>query len=215
MRRTRAGGQRPRGASIMHWDSELALTWAVRLGLLAVLVAVCIHDCRSRRIPNAWVAAGSVIALAWHALMPAGSGLFDRYDPGALGMAASLAGAAAAFGVFLLLHVARVMGAGDVKLMAMLGAVFGLGGVAALTVLVFGVGGLLVALRIANRERRRLVVANLQVIVFGRLAAVLGQAGPRFDPKTDTADRLPYALAICGGACVLALLQLFGMASWS
>lgn len=190
---------------------DVLLAWAMRLGLLGLLIFVCMTDLRARRIPNRAVVAGFLAALAWHAFAPAGAGLFDRDFPGALGLAASLAGALAAFGGFLLLHLAKTMGAGDVKLMAMLGAFFGLPMLPALVIAVFLTGGVLVALRLFDGARRRAVFANLRVILFGRMAALAGGVGPQFDPRTDSADRLPFALAISGGALAAGLLQWSGV----
>lgn len=188
-------------------ELEPWLLWGTRFALVGLLVLVGVTDLRSRRIPNRPVAVGLAIALLWHALAPAGSGLFHRYDAGALGFGASAMGAGAAFAGFLILHLARVMGAGDVKLMAMLGAVFGLGALPALVLAVFAAGGLLVATRLFDRERRQAVVANLWIILAQRVAAVTGASGPRFDAARDTADRLPFGLAIAAGATLLAVLQ--------
>lgn len=191
-------------------DLDLIPAWVLRFVLLALLAWICLADLRVRRIPNRAVASGLFIALAWHGLAPLGSGLFDRYDAGGLGIFAALAGAAVAFGFFLLLHLMRIMGAGDVKLMAMLGAVFGLSTLPVLVLAVFLTGGVLVALRLFDTARRRAVFSNLRLILFGRLAALDGGAGPQFDPRTDSADRLPFAFAIAGGALVTALLQWSG-----
>jgi prepilin peptidase CpaA len=177
-----------------------------------MLASICMSDLRSRRIPNRLVLFGLLAALAWQALGPAGAGLFHPGVPGALGATSAFAGAAAAFAVFLVLHLMRTMGAGDVKLMAMLGAFFGIEALPALVLSVFLTGGGLVTLRLFDGARRRAVFANLQLILFGRLAALSGSGvGPRFDPRTDSADRLPYALAISGGALLLAALQLTGV----
>lgn len=185
--------------------------WAMRGILLLLLASVCVSDFRTRRIPNRLVLVGLLVALSWQALGPAGAGLFHPEAPGALGAASAFTGAAAAFAGFLLLYVMRTMGAGDVKLMAMLGAFFGLQSLPALVLLVFLAGGALVTLRLFNGARRRAVCANLRLILFGRLAVLAGGVGPQFDPRIDSADRLPFALAISGGALLLAALQLMGV----
>ena len=190
--------------------AEPWLLWSVRVALVGLVALVSVSDVRYRRIPNSLVVAGLALALLWHGLAPAGAGLFERHHPGALGIGAALAGAGAAFAVFQVLHLARMMGAGDVKLMAMLGAFFGVGALPALVVLVFGAGGLLVAARLFDRERRRVLAANLRIMLFGRLAALTGGVGPRFDPARDTAERLPFGLAIAGGVLLLAALQCSG-----
>lgn len=185
------------------------LLWSLRAALLLLLVAICHSDLHVRRIPNRLVVLGLCIAFAWQALAPAGAGLFDRHDPGALGLGASLAGAGLAFGGFFVLYLLRMMGAGDVKMMAMLGAFFGVKVLPALVITVFLTGGVLVAARMFDGTRRNAIAGNLRLIVFGRLAALSGGVGPQFDPRTDTADRLPYALAIAGATLVVAVLQFF------
>jgi len=186
--------------------------WAMRGILLLLLLAICISDFRARRIPNRLVLTGLVTALTWQSLGPGGAGLFHPEASGALGAASALAGAAVAVAGFLLLYLMRTMGAGDVKLMAMLGAFFGLQALPTLVLTVFVAGGVLAALRLFfNSARRRAVCANLRLILFGRLAALGGGVGPQFDPRTDSADRLPFALAIAGGALLLAALQLTGV----
>lgn len=185
--------------------------WAVRCSVLGLLLAICITDIRSRRIPNRLVLAGLTLALGWQALGAEGSGLFASSGAGALGLGQAVGGAAAAFAVFLILHLFRVMGAGDVKLMAFLGAVFGLAATPWLILSIFAAGGVLVALRMFDRERRRKVFGNLRLIVFGAASALGGASGPSFDPRVDTADRLPFAVAIVGGALLLALLQCTGL----
>jgi prepilin peptidase CpaA len=189
---------------------EAAMLWGVRAAFLSVLILICASDVRTRRIPNRFVAAGFAVALMWHAFAPPGSGLFDVVGAGALGIGPSIAGALAAFLLFMMLYWFKTMGAGDVKLMAMLGAFFGVGSLPVLVVSVFSVGGLLVLVRLVDGTRRRAVFTNLRVLAFGGLAALSGQAGPRFDAR-DTADRLPFALAIAGGAVALAALQWLGV----
>lgn len=153
---------------------------------------------------------GLLSALAWQGLGAPGSGLFGASDAGALGLRGASSGALAAFAGFLLLHRMRVMGAGDVKLMTMLGAIFGLEMLSLLVLLVFLAGAILVVVRLLDNDRRRASLANLRVIFFGDRAAFGSGPRIRFDPRVDTADRLPFALAIAAGASALALMQLTG-----
>lgn len=185
----------------------VALAWLLIALLAALLAAACIADARERRIPN-WVCViGAVFALAWHTFAPPGHGLFSARDPGGLGVWQSTTGALAAFVVFLALRALRIVGAGDVKLVAMLGAVFGLEDVPRLVLSVFAAGGVLALVRIALGGRGRKVVENLRMMVLGTAARLAGGAGPTFDPAADTADRMPYAFALSLGACALAIQQ--------
>jgi prepilin peptidase CpaA len=184
--------------------------WGVRLGVLVLLIGVCISDIRTRRIPNLLVGAGLCLAFAWQALGAKGAGLFAASGAGALGFGQAAGGAVAAFAAFLFLHAFRIMGAGDVKLMAFLGAVFGLAVLPWLILLVFAAGGVLAAVRLFDAERRRKLLGNLRLIAFGAASARGRAGGPRFDPVTDTADRLPFAVAIVAGALLLAAFQWSG-----
>ncbi len=193
--------------------AHLAGLWGMRAALPLLLAAICVSDLRVRRIPNYLVFTGLIAAFGWQTFGAAGAGLFAAGAPGAIGSASALSGAGAAFAGFLVLYLTRTVGAGDVKLMAMLGAFFGLEALPGLVLLVFLAGGVLVALRLFDRARRRAVFANLQLIVFGRLAALGGGVGPQFDPRTDSADRMPFAFAIAGGALLLGVLQLMGVSA--
>jgi prepilin peptidase CpaA len=185
---------------------ERALLWLVRLALLTVLFLICRADLRARRIPNSLVAAGLLIALAWQAFAPSGTGMFERYAPGALGLRASMLGAAFAFAAFFVMYLMRVMGAGDVKMMTMLGAAFGARVLPELILVIFLSGGLMVLVRVIDGQRRRAVFSNLRLILFGYMAKAAGGPAPEFNPKTDSADRMPFALAIAIGAVVYATI---------
>lgn len=198
-------------------DSAFMLLQATAMVIVLGLVAmICTRDLTDRRIPNVLVLAGFVTALAFHGLAPAGGGLFDRHTPGGLGAGTALAGGAIAFGLFLVMHIGRVMGAGDVKLMGFAGTVFGSPAIVDLLLLVLISGGALALARLIDADRRRRTVANLRLIVAARLLPVGGGPAPTFDPRSDTADRLPYALAIGCGLVLLAASQFYGIAlPWS
>ena len=180
--------------------------------LIAIIAAICVSDYRSRRIPNALVLGGLAIAFSFHLLAPSGYGIFDRFAPGAIGFSQAAIGALIAFSVFLVLYLIRAMGAGDAKLMAMFGALFGTEHVFGLIVLVFLCGGVLSIIRLFNAERREKLVMNMRLLLMHKLAGDSGGSGgsgdttSSFDPQHDTADRLPFAVAICSAAVLLAAL---------
>ena len=93
-------------------DAPEIAALAVLLSLLALLAAI---DVRRRILPNALIYPGIVAALAAAPILPAG-GYID-----------AVAGGVLAFGIFAVAFFARpqAMGAGDVKLAALIGLTLG------------------------------------------------------------------------------------------
>ncbi|MEG0884092.1 MAG: prepilin peptidase, partial [Janthinobacterium sp.] len=86
--------------------------------LLCILLTGAVwHDMRSRRIPNGLVFGGALAALLLHAVLTPGAG--------GLGLPAALGGLALGLALLLPMYMLRALGAGDVKLMAMVGAFIG------------------------------------------------------------------------------------------
>src|SRR5690349_1365341 len=86
---------------------------AILIGLLVVTAAII--DIRSRRIPNWLTLSGIIVGFALNALLAYPFPLEGLKNAG-LGMLF-------AFGVYFVLYLIRAMGAGDVKLMAAVGAI--------------------------------------------------------------------------------------------
>jgi prepilin peptidase CpaA len=178
---------------------DAAVTAFAGIGLLALLLAVAVwYDVRSRRIPNALVLSGAVLALAMHTVLPAGFG-FASSPMGGVGFLKSLAGLAVGLASLLPLYALRAMGAGDVKLMAMVGTFLGpidtLGAVIA--ALIAG-AALAVAVGLMTGVLSR-AARNVRLIVYSIYARLSAAGGPVFDPSTDTAAKVPYAIAIAVG----------------
>lgn len=162
----------------------------ILLLLLAAHLAGAVYwDIRERRIPNSIVLSGLIVALAFHAAV---SGL-----PG-LGMA--VAGALTGLLVLLPINLLRLMGAGDVKLMAMAGA-FGASPLASLWMVLYTLlaGGLLVLLYAARGRVREKLALNLFIMLkLGPAELGTGKEGDA--GKLQTAAKLPYAVAIAVGS---------------
>ena len=165
--------------------------------LTASLLAAVAFDLHSRRIPNKLVLAGVTAALALHSFS-----LFAGIVPIA-GPAwwSPLAGIAAGFALLLPLHLLRAMGAGDVKLMAMVGAFIGPAAVANATLYTLLAGGLLSLAFMFGRGVAAQTLANIRFMLTDlALRCSGGQAQSlRLPPLQTTAARLPYALAIALG----------------
>lgn len=118
------------------------------LALAAWAVAIAVCDCRSRRVPNTLVGAGLCAALV-ASLMHAG--------PAHLGIVQALAAAAVGLAALMPFFVLGVMGAGDVKVFAVLGAWCGMQPlldlwiVASIAALLHSLVGL-IAIRIRSHE---------------------------------------------------------------
>ena len=172
---------------------------AISLTALALLVLTAlVFDLRQRRIPNKLVlvalAAGLFINLIGPQVWQGGTGPLTAY-PSALGAKGALLGALTGLAIFLPLYLLSAMGAGDVKLMAGIGSF--VGPVAAINVALFILvtGGVLAAVRMVWVRKTQLVLFNV--------ATALGQLVPgsaaRFDPATQSADRMPYGVAMAAG----------------
>ena len=108
---------------------------AIRIFLEVLVIVAAIWDIRTRRIPNWLTLSGVVLGVALNTFLFEISGLWF-----------SLKGLGLAFGVYFLLYLLRAMGAGDVKLMAAVGAAAGWEnwlGILVLTSIAGAVAGLL------------------------------------------------------------------------
>lgn len=179
--------------------------WCLALLALGMLMAVE-WDVREHRIPNILILFVLLAGVFAHAVGPENGrgGIFNVF-PGALGVGHALLGALAGLAIFLPLYLLRAMGAGDVKLMAALGAFVGTGEVIGLALCVLVAGGVLAVFRILLKRNARLVFTNVKLIFIG-----MGHGGARFDPATQSVDRMPYALSFATGLAAFSYWRLTG-----
>ena len=186
---------------------------AVSLGTL--LAAACWTDARTRRISNKLVLAGALIGLALNTLLSQGSGLFSAL-PGGLGFLTSLAGFAVGLGALLPLYLLRTMGAGDVKLMAMIGAFLGPMPILGAVLMTLLAGGIL-AITVALWKGVLLsTLINVRAMMINTMINTLSGQGAQIESAFATAPAtLPYALAISAGTVAQILLAYNGHAIFS
>ncbi|WP_137174033.1 prepilin peptidase [Massilia sp. HP4] len=173
--------------------------------LFALLGAAVWHDVRARRIPNAVVFPGMLAAFALHVLLPAGDGLFGG-QVGGLGLLQSLGGWGLGLALLLPMYALRLMGAGDVKLLAMVGAFIGAGQILTVGLVTLVAGGLLaLAFAAWQGSLRRLVGNAWHMAMHSAFSALAGSIAAPVTPPEAASGRLPYAVAIAvaTAGCVL------------
>jgi len=169
----------------MNWPPPVSTAAVVVLVLTATVL-----DLRTRRIPNALTFGAAAVALAIHGVTAGW--------PGAL---LSASGWGVGFALFFPLFWLGGMGAGDVKLLAAVGAWLGPAG--ALWTGLFGaVAGGILALAVAMaRGYTRTAMRNVGAML--RLWSIMGVqpvAGLTLAEKSSA--RFPYALALAAGTMV-------------
>ena len=172
----------------------MSITFSV-IALVLLLGIAVIEDIRSRRIPNALAMSGIVLAITLHSLaMTLASDSFA----GPVWWSAP-AGVATGLALMLPLYALRAMGAGDVKLMAMVGAFIGPGPVVWATLCTLIAGGILSIVYMLGRGVAAQTLNNLRAMLFDWTVRAGSGQGLRVAPLETTAARLPYALAIALG----------------
>jgi prepilin peptidase CpaA len=174
------------------------------MGLLALMVLTVLlllatrEDVRSHRIPNKLVLVGVVFGLGLNGLLPAGVG-FNSMVPGGLGWLAAVKGLALGVAVLLPIYLLRAMGAGDVKLMGMVGAFLGPGDLIGAVIATFIAGGVM-ALVVALWSRQLMnMLQNIKLMLFGSMLKMNAGQLPVMNELPVSVAKLPYAVAITVG----------------
>ncbi len=164
------------------------------IAVAALVLAAAVTDYRSRRIPNWLTLSGFCAGLLLHGM-----------SGGLAGAGTSLLGAALAFAIYLVLYALRAMGAGDVKLMAALGALVGPGDWMVVFIAAALAGGLLACCMMVWKGRVYETLWNTWFIV-NELVRFRAPYVRRvdLDVKAPEALNMPYGVAIAVGtlACL-------------
>jgi len=162
---------------------------------LLVLIAGA-TDIRSRRIPNWLTLSGVCAGLALHAA-----------TAGSTGFKFSAEGMGLGFVAYLALYLLRAMGAGDVKLMAAVGAIVGPAGWISVFVATALAGGVLALGLIIFKRRVRQTLWNSFFIVteMAHFRAPY-QRRSDLDVKDPRALNMPHGVAIAVGTAAVLLL---------
>lgn len=190
-------------------DTSLVL-WLSGGILLSLLAAATIADFSHRRIPNLIVLTGLLLGLGLNTFVPEGSGLFSRYAPGGMGLLAALGGMALGGGLLLPLYALRAMGAGDVKLMAMVGAYLSPAQILWTVLMVLLVGGLLSLAFAMKSGALQKTFSNVRLLFLGAFSSLMLREPPNLGVVGKSAGRMPYGLAISLGTGSYLLMQYQG-----
>lgn len=163
----------------------------VEMVLLVMLLAAAVFDVRYRRIPNWLTVAGLILGIAMNTII-------GRPEAG---LVFSLVGFLVAFAVYATLYALHAMGAGDVKLMAAVGALVGWQrwfGIFFITALI---GGVMALILVLARGRLKRTMFNVGFILSemksGRPAYL---ANEELDVKNQKALGLPHGAVIAVSA---------------
>jgi prepilin peptidase CpaA len=174
-----------------------------RTGVLTVLLLMAaVFDARSHRIPNWLVVSGAVYALIYNTLLP-------PWPNGTLWF--PLAGLALGLLLFFPLYLLRVMGAGDVKLLAMVGAFVGPHDLLRVALASLIAGGVLAIAFVMIKGTAPRMFHNLNTVFGLGFVQSLGGAMPnlRISPG-ESAGKLPYGIAIAAGTMFYLVLHRLG-----
>lgn len=172
--------------------------------LVVLLVIAAVIDWRTYRIPN-WLTVGGMVFGLIYNTVAAG--------PALSGFLTALVGLAVGLGVLLPLYMLRVMGAGDVKLMAMVGAFVGLPGVLYAVLFSLVAGGIAAVVFSLYRRVFRRMTANVADIVQAMAFVAIAGGGPRGNtPAQASIGKLPYGVSICVGTIASLVAKQLGFA---
>lgn len=169
----------------------------VGLCLLGLVVIAAGTDLHTRRISNRLVLGSLVLALAlqWHV-----HGVIDGSSRWVLGM---LTG----WGLFFPLYLLRGMGAGDVKLMAAVGAFVEPSVAVQIALLTCVIGGVWALVAIVMRRTVKSTTVNILAMVLPRVGPSGGGASANKSAGSASVGSLPYGVAIALGTLGVMMLN--------
>jgi prepilin peptidase CpaA len=177
--------------------------------LVMLLVRAAWADIKSHRISNELVFFGAGLGLFLNSALPEGFG-FVSMLPGALGFWKSLGGLGLGLVILLPLYMLRVMGAGDVKLIAMVGAFLGPNAIIGVILMTFIVGGFLSLLIVLRHKTLGRLASNLRSMMTTVYLKIILHEMPIVEAAPISAGKSPYGVAIAGGTFVYIALAKTG-----
>ncbi len=165
--------------------------------LLGILVAIAaVFDMRYRRIPNWLVLTGLIVGLGW-----------NLYSSGFSGLGRAAAGLGLGFFLYFPLYLIRARGAGDVKLLAAVGAITGPGNCLWIFLTTAILGGIIAVLFSMIRGRLSRTLFNVGWIIRDLLHFQAPyKSSEELDVTSSKGLRLPHAAMIAVGTVAFIVL---------
>jgi prepilin peptidase CpaA len=168
----------------------------MKFALLLVLATAVAYDLRERRIPNYLILAGLAAALAFS--IP--GGIVD-------GIGRFLAGVLLGMALFLPFFAARLLGAGDVKLLGVVGGFIGWEAVLMVWFYTLMAGGVLGLASLLVQRTAPQFFRNLKLVLISMTCRVEGVGLSLKEMASQTSASVPYAVAIAAGALIWMVRQ--------
>ncbi len=182
----------------------------IGLALLgSLLLGATLSDLKSHRIPNKLVLTGLFSGLLFSFLAPQAFSFVEAgVESG--GLTRAFAGCLTGLALLLPFYALRALGAGDVKLMAMIGAFFSPTAIVSIVLLTFITGGLLAVLMALKKNVFLQMVSNLRQMAIGSYFKLALHEMPTFSEGPPSAAKMPYAVAIASGTFIYIVLAYRG-----
>jgi prepilin peptidase CpaA len=182
--------------------TRMLVTDPRRVVLFTLLVVAAVSDVRRQRIPNWLTLSGLAFGLLYSAFVP----FWGQH-----GFLWALGGAGIGFGVLFPMWLLRVTGAGDVKLMAMAGALLGLQAIPLALVGSLAAGGVCAVLFAVRHGNLRTMLGNvLRIVHLGGIAVAAGMPVRMATAAPGSVGRLPYAVPIALGTITTVVAAHYG-----
>jgi len=176
--------------AILELLEMLVLNWRTGI-LMLLLIVAAVHDYKSHRIPNWLVLSGILFGVIYNIAFPPFPHVNFLWPLEGMGMG---------FIVFLPLYLIGATGAGDVKLMSMVGAIIGPADMLWILLSTMIVGGALSLLMVLVRGTAGRMLRNLtELFKLGFLNTISGVKPDLHISEGASAGKLPYAVAIAIG----------------
>ena len=156
--------------------------------LVVVLTCAVWMDVRTRRIPNVLIAVGLILAMAVSGWESGWASVGGRLVAGLLGLL-----------LLFPLFLVRAVGAGDVKLMAVVGAHVGMSALWPVIFYTLLAGGVVGAIGFAYAHMKTTTVASMRTTVLAGVAHLRGLPSSRKEHEHGGSVRVPYSIAIAAG----------------